>query len=74
LAAPLAGAGAGLLALLAAAALAPSSGVLARVAVGCLALAGFAVLAWAVLDPEERGLLRRPRALLRPRAAGSVPS
>jgi O-antigen/teichoic acid export membrane protein len=74
LAAPLTGAGAGLLALLAAAALAPSSGVLAPVAVGGLALAGFAVLAWAVLDPEERGLLRRPRALLRPRAAGSVPS
>ncbi len=72
LAPPLAGAGAGLLALLAAALASP--GVLAPVAAGCLALAGFAVLAFVALDPEERGLLRRPRALLRPHGAGSAPS
>jgi O-antigen/teichoic acid export membrane protein len=71
LAPPLAGAGAALLALLAATLALP--GVLAPVAVGCLALAAFAVLAFNALDAEERAMLRRPRALLRPRAAGNVP-
>jgi O-antigen/teichoic acid export membrane protein len=71
LAPPLAGAGAALLALLAATLVLP--GVLAPVAVGCFALAAFAVLAFNALDAEERAMLRRPRALLRPRAAGNVP-
>ena len=43
-------------------------------ALGSLALAGFAVLAFGALDAEERSLLRRPGALLRPHGAGSVPS
>lgn len=71
LAAPLAGAGAGLLALLAAAFAVP--GFATPFALACLALAGFAVLAHGALDAEERAALRRPRALLRPNRAGGVP-
>ncbi len=74
-AAPLAGAGAGLLALLAATSSAAApGGFAAPFAVGAAALAGFAVLAARALDAEERALLRRPAALLRPRGAGGVPS
>jgi O-antigen/teichoic acid export membrane protein len=73
LAAPLAGAGGGLLAVLAATFAVP--GFVALLALGCLALTGFAVLALGALDGQERALLRRPRALLRPHrtAAGGVP-
>ena len=65
--------GPGLLALLAAAFAVP--GFAALVALGCLALTGFAVLALGALDGQERALLRRPRALLRPHriAAGGAP-
>lgn len=68
---PLAGAGAGLLALLASVFATPGN-FAAPVAVGCAALAGFAVLAVRALDAEERALLRRPAALLRPRRAGGA--
>lgn len=70
--APLAAAGAGLLAVLAGGLTA--LGASAPVALGCLALAAFALLAFRALDAEERVLLRNPRALLRPhRAGGAVP-
>ena len=69
---PLASAGAGLIVVLAAAYAGAGFGVL--LALGSLALAGFAVLAFGALDAEERSLLRRPGALLRPHGAGSVPS
>ena len=75
-AAPLAGAGAGLLALLAAAGFTPPGiRFAAPFAVAVLTLAGCALLAFRALDAGERALLRRPAALLRPRgAAGRVPS
>lgn len=71
LALPLAGAGGGLLAVLAAAF--AGLGLAASLLFGCLALAGFAFLAFGALEAEERALLRRPRALLRPSGVGSAP-